>query len=409
MKRNIKSQFPIFKNQSKIDKPFVYLDSAATTQKPKFVIDAIQDWYEKYNANIHRGMYPLAEEATVKYEHVRKKVADFLKVRETRSIIFTKGTTDGINLVASSWASHNLKKGDVILLTEMEHHSNMVPWLLLAKSKGYRIRYWPLDVNGRLEMRNIDSYFKGVKLFAFTHVSNVLGTVNQIQRLIAHAHKKGVTVLVDAAQSAGHMPIDIATLHPDFLVFSSHKMYGPSGVGVLYVDPHRYPEMSPYQGGGDMIHSVSFDHVTFNQEPWKFEAGTPPLGSVYGLGAAVDFLKTQGMKEIHQHERQLMSSCYAQLEKISNITILGPKPDYRSGLISFFHQDIHAHDLAQMLARYGICVRAGHHCAQPLHDKLGVMASLRVSFGLYNTKQDLDLFINALKQSIMLWKKIFQK
>ena len=399
-----KKDFPIFSQHRKL----VYLDSAATSQKPKAVIAAITDWYQNSNANVHRGAYRLAEEATALYEQGRARVANFIKAPEPESIIFTKGTTEAINLVAQSWAKYNLKKGEVILLTEMEHHSNIVPWQLLAQEKGLKLRYWPIDRQGQLT-RPDKNLFGGVKLLALTQISNVLGTINPVAQIIQQAHRRGIKVLVDAAQSAPHLPINVKQIDPDFLAFSSHKMLGPTGLGVLYVKKERLTEMRPYQGGGEMIKEVSRDTATYKAAPWKFEAGTQPLAQVIGLVAAINYLQKIGLKKIWQHDQELTRYAYKKLSQVPGLAHYGPKANQRSSLISFNLSDIHPHDLATWLDQSNLAVRAGHHCTQLLHKKLGLEASVRASFYLYNSKKDVDALVGALKLIQRQWQNSTKK
>lgn len=399
-----KTDFPIFQRAGTAARPLVYLDSAATSQKPAAVIEAEQRWYERQNANINRGAYRLAETATASFEAVRQKVARFIAAPAAKNIIFTKGTTESINLVASAWARPNLKPGDVILLTEMEHHANIVPWQLLAQEKKLQLRFWPIDERGALTSEQPTNRWRQVKLLAITHISNVLGTVNPLEKIIAQAHRHGAAVLVDAAQSAPHLLLNVKKLKPDFLAFSGHKLLGPTGIGVLYVDQKRYPEMRPYQSGGDMVVGVSQHHSTFKPPPHRFEAGTQPLAQVAGLGAAIDYLNQIGMNRIRHHEQQLTRYAYQRLAGLPAVTIYGPAAT-RGALISFNVEGIHAHDLATWLDRSNVAIRAGHHCAQPLHQRLGVTATARISFSIYNNQRDVDRFINALERIIHQWQR----
>lgn len=397
---NYKSQFPIF-NLNKGKKPFIYFDSAATSQKPQVVINAEKEWYEKYNANIHRGLYDLAEKADEQIDEVRKKVAKFINAASEKSIVFTKGTTEGINLIVYAWAKHNLKKGDTILLTEMEHHANIVPWQQIAKEKGLKIKYWPIDRNGKL--KNQLSVLNGVRLLSLTHVSNVLGTINPVEKIVKEARKKNIKVLIDGAQSIGHLSVDMKKLNPDFFVFSAHKMMGPTGVGVLYINPDRFLEMHPYQTGGDMIREVTLQEAKFEKMPGLLEAGTLSLAQIYALGKTIDWLSQVGMQNIKKHDQALVKYSYEKLSKIPEVEIYGPKPNERSGLISFNVKNIHPHDLGTLLNEYGICIRVGHHCAQPLHKKLEVPATARISFYIYNERQEIDYFIKSLNEIIKRW------
>lgn len=404
MPRKIKNDFPIFR-QAKTFKPWVYLDSAATSQKPKAVIEAEKDWYEKYNANIHRGIYHLSEQATELIEGVRQRVADFIGAESKRSIIFTSGTTDGINLVAQSWARHYLKQGDVVLLTEMEHHANLVPWQRLAEELKLELRFWPIDKQGRLELEGMDQLFREVKLLAITQVSNVLGTVNPLQKIIKAAHRKRIRVVVDGAQSVPHFAVNMKRLKADFFVFSAHKMLGPTGVGVVYINPELFSKVREYRLGGGMIREVSKKKASFADLPWRLEAGTLPLAQIFALREAIGYLEKVGMVRIMRHDQLLTKYAYQKLMQIKEVQIVGPAPRQRSGLISFVVDDIHPHDLATWLDQYHICVRAGHHCAMPLHQKLKLPATVRASFYIYNDKRDIDIFIRALRQIINKWRK----
>lgn len=401
-----KKNFPIFSGRFK---KMVYLDSAATSQKPQAVIEAELNWYAKYNANVHRGAYKLAEEATILFEKTRGQVATFLGAKNYKSIVFTKGTTEGINLVVGSWARHNLKKGDVILLTEMEHHANMVPWQILAKELGLKIKYWPITETGELVMTDLNELFRQVKFLSLVHISNVLGTINPVAKIITLAHQKNIKVLVDAAQSVAHMPIDVKKMKPDFLVFSAHKMLGPTGIGILYVRPERFGEMQPYQSGGEMIAEVNYKSSTYKKMPWLLEAGTPPLAQVYALGQTIDYLNQIGLKNIWQHISTLTTYAYNQLVKIEGLTIYGPVASKRLGLISFTTSALHAHDLATLLDRKNIAIRAGHHCAMPLHTKLKVAATARISLGIYNSTADIDMVVSEIKAILKKWNKPTKK
>lgn len=403
MSENIKNDFPIFTKAKLKDKSWVYLDSAATTQKPKQVISAVTDWYEQYNANIHRGVYELSEKATQKYEESRQKVADFIGSDSARQIIFTRGTTEGINLVAQAWGRENLKPGDTIMLTEMEHHANIVPWQQLAKEKGLKIRYWPIDKDGKLILSNLEEEFKDVKLVSLVYVSNVLGTINPVSEIINQAHKRDIPVLLDAAQAVGHLPVDVDKLDVDWLAFSGHKMLGPTGIGVLYVKQDRFKEMGVYQTGGDMIKHVTYEDSTFASPPTKYEAGTQNMAGAIGLAAAVDYLNKLDMDKVVRHDKMMVAYAFGEMQKIPEVIIYGPKDD-RAGVITFTVKGIHAHDLATLFDEQSICIRAGHHCAQPLHDKLGISASARVSFYIYNDKQEVDYFIKALREIIKKWQ-----
>lgn len=400
---SLRRDFPILKNLASSRKPFVYLDSAATSQKPASVIRAEIDWYERKNANIHRGTFALADLATQTYENVRALVAKFIKAPTAESIVFTKGTTESINLVAHAWGKRNLMRGNMILLTEMEHHANLIPWQLLAREKGLRLRFWPIDQQGHLKNSVFPGILRGVRLLSLTHVSNVLGTINPVEEIGRACRKRRIPFLVDAAQSVPHLPIDLRRIDPDFFAFSGHKMLGPTGVGVLYLKPSRVAEMTPYQTGGEMIEEVYWTKFTFKPAPWKFEAGTQALAQVAGLAAAIQYLEKLGMKNVRRHEQSLLRYAYEKLVRFPEIFICGPKPAERSSVISFQVRHMHAHDVATLLDGKGICVRAGHHCCQPLHRKLGLPATTRLSVSVYTTRREIDYFIASLKEIIKQW------
>ncbi|NUM25082.1 MAG: cysteine desulfurase [Candidatus Buchananbacteria bacterium] len=395
--KNIKKDFTIFAKH----KNLVYLDSASTSQKPLVVIEAESEWYKNYHANINRGAYRLSEAATGLYEMTRSRVARFINAEAPNTVVFTKGATEGINLVAWAWARHNLQKGDVILLTEMEHHANIVPWQMLAQEHGLELRFWPITATGELAISDLASLFKGVKLLALTHASNVLGTVNPVEKIVKLASQQGIKVLVDSAQAAGHFKIDVKKINPDFLVFSAHKMFGPTGVGVLYIKPDRHSEFVPYQTGGDMVREVTKTKTTFEKIPTMLEAGTQALAQVFSFGKAIEYLQKINIEVVAKYNQELINHAWQELSKIKAVTIYGPKD--RISLISFTVKDIHPHDLATLLDRHGIAVRAGHHCAMPLHQALGVNATVRISLQIYNDKKDIDLFIKALKEIILQW------
>lgn len=379
----------------------VYLDTAATAQKPKAVINAVKTFYEKQNANVHRGVYSLAEEATQLYESSRNKIAKFINA-SAKEVIFVRNATEAINIIALSWGVQNVKKGDVILLTEMEHHSNLVPWQLLAQKTGAKLEFVPITKAGELDRKAASKLLsQKPKLFAFTHVSNVLGTINPAKELIAEAHKHNVTVLLDACQSVPQMPIDVKDLDADFLVFSGHKLYAPF-VGVLYGKRQLLESMPPVFGGGDMIKSVSLRSATWNELPWKFEAGTPNVEGAIGLGVAIDYLQKFGMKNVQKHAQELVQYAMKELKKNKLVTIYGP--EQRAAVISFNFGDMHAHDVSSVLDEQGIAARSGHHCAQPLMDKLGIAATVRISMGVYTTKEDIDAFIKALDKAKQVFK-----
>jgi cysteine desulfurase/selenocysteine lyase len=360
------------------------------------VLDAMDEYYKCHNANIHRGVYTISEEATQMYEDARDKVAKFINAESRRNIVFTRNTTEAINLVAFTWGRKNLTKGDLIVLTEMEHHSNIVPWQMLAAEKDLRIEFIPVNPEGLLDMEGYRLLLdKKPKLVAFTQMSNVLGTITPAKEMTTMAHNVGALVVIDAAQSVPHLPVDVQDIGADFLAFSAHKMCGPTGIGALYGKLPILNEMPPFLGGGDMIRKVTFEGFTTNDVPAKFEAGTPAIAEAVGFGAAVDYLSAIGMDEIARHEQEIVGYGLEQLEASGGIKILGPKKN-RGGVIAFVMDGIHPHDIAQILDSEGVCVRAGHHCAQPLHIKYGLPATTRVSFYLYNSKQEVDVLIRAL-------------
>ncbi len=396
----LRSQFPILQRQVH-GRPLVYLDNAATTQKPLAVIEALDRYYREYNANVHRGVHTLSEEATAAYEDARQRIARFIHAPSARQVIFTRNATEAINLVAYSWGAAHLGPGDEVLITEMEHHSNIVPWQILQERLGFTLRYVPMTDQGTLDLERLDDLLtERTRFFAFVHVSNVVGTVNPAESLIAAARQVGARVLVDASQSVPHMPMDVQALDPDFLVFSGHKMCGPTGVGVLYGRREILEAMDPFLGGGDMIREVTLQGSRWNELPYKFEAGTPAIAQAIGLGAAVDFLSQVGMDWIWQHEHALARYAYERLAEIEGLRILGPGPDQRGGLVAFTLDGVHPHDVAAILDREGIAVRAGHHCAQPIHDRYGIAASARASFYLYNTLEEVDRLVEGLEKVI---------
>ena len=395
-----RKDFPILNRKIK-GYPLAYLDNAATTQKPKSVIDAITNFYENHNSNVSRGVYTLAEEATEIYESGRDAVANFIGTEESRSIIFTGGTTESINLVASAWGQKNLKKGDRIILTEMEHHSNIVPWQLAAQSYGVELVYWPITPEGRLNLLELEELLtKSVKLLAFTMVSNVLGSINPVKKITEIAHSHGVPVLVDSAQAASRMFIKVSEWDCDFLAFSGHKVYGPTGIGVLYAKKERMEEMIPFKGGGGMIRNVEKQSSSWALPPHKFEAGTPPVAQVSGLKAALEYLEKYGIKEIERHDNELTKHAMNQLTEFPDLELYGPNEiKNRTGVISFNLQNVHPHDVAQVLDENGIALRAGHHCTQVLHKRLGVPATVRMSFGIYNNFSEIDRMLSTLDQA----------
>ncbi|MEM2884189.1 MAG: cysteine desulfurase [Nitrososphaerales archaeon] len=400
----IKQDFPIFKRRV-YGKRLIYLDNAATTQKPRQVIEAMREFYQDYNANIHRGVYRLSVEATEAFENARKKVAKFINAKESE-IIFTKNATEALNLVAYSWGLNNLREGDHILLTEMEHHSNIVPWQLISKYTKAKIDYISIDKEGLLVDDEVDRLMeKRPKIVSITHVSNVLGTINNVKKIVEHAHKIGAITVVDAAQSVPHMQVDVQEIGCDFLAFSGHKALGPLGVGVLYGKRDLLEDMNPFLGGGDMISRVWLENSEWNELPWKFEAGTSSIADVIGLGAAVDYLNSIGVSRIREHEIKLTKYALETLSEISDLKIYGTNNlEQRGAVISFNLANIHPHDLATILDEEGIALRAGHHCAMPLMNKLGVAATARASFYLYNAESDVDALVEGLNKARRIFK-----
>jgi cysteine desulfurase/selenocysteine lyase len=400
----IREQFPVLSREVYPGTRLVYLDSAATSQKPRSVIESLVDFYEHHNSNIHRGIHKLAEEATQAHEGARKRIADFIGARTAREVVFTRNATESINLLANAWGRANLKAGDLVLLTEMEHHSNLVPWYLLAEEIGLRLEFVPVTDQGKLDL---DAYRtlleEEPRLVAFVHVSNMLGTINPVAQMTGMAHEAGALVLVDGAQSVPHLAVDVSELDVDFYAFSGHKMCGPTGIGVFYGREALLEAMPPFMGGGDMIKRVSFDGFTPNDIPWKFEAGTPAIAQAIGLGAAVDFLNDVGIEDIHTHERVLTGYALDRLSEVPGVTIYGPELDARGGVVSYTMAGIHPHDVAQILDHDGIAVRAGHHCTMPLHERFKIPASVRASFYLYNTMEEIDRLIEGLHKVIKVF------
>lgn len=393
----LRADFPIFSRLLGEDRPLVYLDSTATSQKPRAVLEAMEEFYRYSNANIHRGIHTLAEEATARYEACRARLADFIRAPTAASIVFTRNTTEAINLVAYTWARANLKPGDRILLTEMEHHSNLVPWQMLAAERGVELDFVPVTEAGFLDLEAYRNLLqRDPKLVAFTHMSNVLGTINPAAEMIRLAHEAGATVLLDGAQSVPHLPVDVQALDVDFLAFSAHKMLGPTGIGVLYGKPALLQSMPPFLGGGDMIKRVHWRSFQANEIPHKFEAGTPAIAEAIGFGAAVEYLERIGMEAIAAHEQHLVQYALERLAEIPGLRLLGPPASARGGVVAFSLEGVHPHDVAQILDRHGIAVRAGHHCAQPLHEKFGLPATTRASFYLYNLPEEVDKLVEGV-------------
>jgi cysteine desulfurase / selenocysteine lyase len=393
----IRADFPILQRQVRPNIPLVYLDSTATTQKPVQVLRAMDDFYRTQNANIHRGIHTLAEEATAAYEGARERIAKFINSPSPAQVIFTRNATEAINLVAFSWARANLKAGDIIVLTEMEHHSNLVPWQMLSAELDLRLEFIPVTPEGLLDMQEYRRLL-GLepKLVSFTHMSNVLGTINPAAEIISLARAAGAITLVDGAQSVPHFKVNVQELDPDFLVFSAHKMLGPTGFGVLYGRRKLLQEMPPFMGGGDMIKRVSLRSFTPNDLPHKFEAGTPAIAEAVGLGAAVDYLSSIGMDSIAAHEQQITAYAMERLEEVPGVWVFGPTAQHKGGVVSFTFKGVHPHDVAQVLDSEGVAVRAGHHCAMPLHEKFELPATARASFYLYNNRSEVDRLVEAL-------------
>jgi cysteine desulfurase / selenocysteine lyase len=401
----IRDDFPILRQRIH-GKPLIYFDNAATSQKPRVVIEALNDYYQRYNANVHRGIHSLAERATKEYERARETVARFINAPSPECVIFTRGTTEAINLVAYSWARTNLNKGDEILTTWMEHHSNTVPWYQACEQTAAVIKRIPLDErDGTLRLDDLDKLITDrTKLVAVTQQSNVLGTINPVRQIADAAHNKGAVVLVDGAQSVPHMAVDVQALDADFFMFSGHKMCGPTASGVLYGKKRLLEAMPPFMGGGEMIKEVLFDHADYNDLPYKFEAGTPNIAESIGLGVAVDYLQRIGLEKIRQHEKEITRYALQRLREFIEVRIFGPLDvEKRGGLVAFTFSDIHPHDLATFFDQEDVAIRAGHHCVMPLHKKLGIAATARASFYLYNTRDEVDVFIEALRKA----KKFF--
>jgi len=398
---HIRKEFPIL-HQEVNGYPLVYLDSAATTQKPQIVINAIEHYYKFLNANIHRGAHYLANLSTVKYEDSREKVRAFLNAEKSEEIIFTSGTTDGINLVAQTWGRQNIQAGDEIVLSMLEHHSNIVPWQMLAEEKGAVIRVIPIHESGEWDLTQIDTIISAkTKMVAVNHVSNALGTINQIDLVIARADAIGAKVLIDGAQSVAHFPVDVQSLNCDFYVFSAHKIYGATGTGVLYGKSQLLEAMPPWRGGGEMIKSVSFEKTTYNELPFKFEAGTPNIEGVIALGEAIDFVSRLDWNNMQAHDMTLLNAATSELMMIDGLRIFGTAAN-KVGVLSFLVDGVHPYDVGTLLDKQGVAVRTGHHCTEPLWNHFGVSGSVRASLGVYTSTEDIERFVNALKKSIQL-------
>ena len=401
--QKIREDFPILQREV-YGKPLVYLDNAATTQKPLSVLDAMRDEYLNVNANVHRGVHYLSQQATDLHEAAREKVRQFINAQKTEEIVFTRGTTEAINLVASSFCKGQMQPGDEVLVTEMEHHSNIVSWQLQAQKHGIVVKHLPITDDGKLCLDNVEAYLtEKTKLLSIAHVSNVLGTVNPVEQIIKIAHEHGIPVLVDGAQSAPHMKINVQAMDCDFFAFSGHKMYGPTGIGVLYGKEEWLEKLPPYQGGGEMIDKVTWEKTTFERLPFKFEAGTPDYVATHGLAKAIEYMEGIGLDAIQQHEQELTRYCMEQLQSIDGMTIYGPSVINDSiadkdAVVSFNVGNIHHLDMGTLLDRLGIAVRTGHHCAQPLMDRLGISGTVRASFALYNTKEEIDTLVAGIRR-----------
>jgi cysteine desulfurase / selenocysteine lyase len=392
-----RKDFPILERELRPGVRLTYLDSTATSQKPLAVINAMDDFYRMSNANIHRGVHTLAEEATALYEGARERIAKFINAASARQVIYTRNTTESINLVAYSWARAYLKQGDLVVLTEMEHHSNLVPWHMLQSERGIELEFIPVTEEGLLNLETYKALLsRRPKLVSFTHMSNVLGTINPAVEIIRLAHEAGAVTLVDGAQSVPHLRVDVQSLDADFYAFSAHKMCGPTGIGVLYGKAELLESMPPFLGGGDMIKEVKLRSFRANSLPHKFEAGTPAIAEAVGFGAAVDYLSEIGMDKIAAHEHEITEYALERLEEVPGVKLFGPSADKKGGVAAFTLDGVHPHDVAQILDRDGVAVRAGHHCAQPLHEKFGIPATSRASFYLYTTKEEVDLLVNGI-------------
>jgi len=402
----IRKDFPILERKV-YGKPLVYLDNAATSQKPRQVIDELVRYYENYNANIHRAVHCLGEEATAAYEEARAKVAAFINAPSPECVIFTRNTTEAINLVAYTWGRANVREGDEILLTQMEHHSNLIPWQRLAAEKGATVRYIELTDTQTLALDGLENLFEArTRIMAMPHVSNSMGTINPVGKIAPEARRNGTAFLVDGAQGAPHLPVDVQAIGCDFYAFSSHKMLGPTGIGVLYARKELLEEMEPFLGGGEMIRRVDFEGATWNDLPWKFEAGTPNIADAIGFGAAIDYLNDLGMENVRQHEIEITEYVLNRLGEFDDITLYGPPdPRDRGGVVSFNLGDLHPHDIGTVLDRHGVAIRAGHHCTQPLMRTLGVSGTARASFYVYNTLEEVDVLVEALEAAREFFKR----
>ena len=397
----VREDFPIL-SRLVHGQPLVYLDNAATSQKPRSVINSLVDYYERYNSNVHRGVHTLSMEATDAMEEARQKVADFIKAETPESIIWTRNTTEAINLVANTWAREHIKPGDEIVLTAIEHHSNLVPWQRVAAETGGVLRFLPLGEDGNLDLSDVDSIITPrTRLLSMVHMSNSLGTINPVKELAAHARAVGAAVMIDGAQSVPHLPVDVSDLDCDFLAFSGHKMLGPTGIGVLYVKRDVLEQMEPFLTGGEMVLEVSYDRASWNDLPMRFEAGTPNIADAIGLGAAIDYLDALGMENVREHEVELTGYALNAFQELEDVDVFGPKdPARQGGIISFHHSEVHPHDLGTLLDRQGIAVRTGHHCTMPLMRTLGVAATTRASFYVYNSEDEVDMLVDGVQEAL---------
>jgi len=397
----VREDFPIL-SRLVHGQPLVYLDNAATSQKPRSVINSLVDYYERYNSNVHRGVHTLSMEATDAMEEARQKVADFIKAETPESIIWTRNTTEAINLVANTWAREHIKPGDEIVLTAIEHHSNLVPWQRVAAETGGVLRFLPLGEDGNLDLSDVDSIITPrTRLLSMVHMSNSLGTINPVKELAAHARAVGAAVMIDGAQSVPHLPVDVSDLDCDFLAFSGHKMLGPTGIGVLYVKRDVLERMEPFLTGGEMVLEVSYDRASWNDLPMRFEAGTPNIADAIGLGAAIDYLDALGMENVREHEVELTRYALNAFQELEDVDVFGPKdPARQGGIISFHHSEVHPHDLGTLLDRQGIAVRTGHHCTMPLMRTLGVAATTRASFYVYNSEDEVDMLVDGVQEAL---------
>jgi len=398
----IRKDFPIL-NTTVYGKKLVYLDNAATSQKPQQVIDALDTYYKEYNSNVHRGVHHLSQRATNAYEASRVKIAQHINAAHSHEVIFTRGTTEGINLVAACFGKKYLNPGDYVLVSAMEHHSNIVPWQMIAEEKGAGLKVIPMDKNGVLQIDTLPALLENVKIVAVNYISNSLGSVNPIREIITLAHERGIPVLIDAAQAVPHMKVDVQELDVDFLAFSGHKVYGPTGIGVLYGKTKWLNDLPPYQGGGDMIKTVTFAKTTYNEPPFKFEAGTPDISGAVGLAAALDYINEIGLENIAQHEHELIKYAEEKLAAIEGFRFIGNSPN-RAGAISFMIEGLHPFDVGELLDKQGIAVRTGHHCTEPVMDFFGIPGTIRASFAFYNTFEEIDTLVAALKKAITILK-----